>query len=229
VEYLQNIFADLARYPIDGVLFQDDLVLRHTEGFGPEAARRYQARFGSQLLPESLFFTEGGRIRYRPEFRAWVEWKNRIILEVIDGIAEAAAESRPDLYWVLNGYYESATDPENGLAWYAQDLIKALSHRIDYIAIMAYHRQIMEELQISYGEVLDLLSAMTRDVIEMTGDPGRVLIKVQTLDWHTERPLPAYEIRQVINAVLAGGSPGLVYVRGMHPPPLTPIRKTFLP
>ncbi len=228
VGYLQNIFSDLAQYPIDGILFQDDLVLRHTEGFGPEAERRYHTRFGSRLSPESFFFLEDERIRYRPEFWAWVKWKNRIILEVIDSIAEAVSESRPDLYWVLNGYYESVTDPEHGLAWYAQDLTEALSHRIDYIAVMAYHRQIMEELQIPYKEVLGILTSMTRDVIAMTGDPDRVLMKVQTLDWHTERPLPAYEIRQVFHAVLAGGSPGMVYVRGKYPPPLGPVREAFV-
>lgn len=227
VEYLKGIFVDLAGYPIDGVLFQDDLVLRHTEGFGPEAEKLYRQDFGRALAPSALFQRRGGRISYRPEFWSWASWKNRRILEVVDSIVEEVSAIRPDLYWALNGYYESVTAPRNALAWYAQDLKEALSHRVDYLAVMAYHRQIMEELHISYGETLDLVTRMTRDAILMAGGPDRVLIKIQALDWNTELPLPAGELRQFLDAVLAGGSPGLVYVRGRNPPPLAPMGKAF--
>lgn len=225
--YLQDLFSDLARYPIDGILFQDDLVLRHTEGFGPEAGRLYLHEFGRELNPLNLFELREGRISYRPEFRAWAAWKNRRILEVIDSLADRVAEVRPGLYWALNGYYESVTDPKHGLAWYAQDLKAASSHRIDYIAVMAYHRQIMDELHISYDAALALITALTRDAMAMAGGPDRVLIKVQTLDWHTEEPLPDHEIAQVFDAVLGQGRPGLVYVRGKAPPPLGPVRDAF--
>lgn len=229
VVYLQNIYADLAQYPIDGILFQDDLVLRHTEGFGPHAEKRYLKRFGKVLHPSRIFTVQDKRLRYRPEFWNWARWKNQRILEVIDSIVHKVAETRPDIYWALNGYYESVTDPKNALAWYAQDLEKALDHRIDYLSLMAYHRQIMEELRVPYRESLQLLTAMSREAAVIAKNPHRVFIKIQTLNWHTEEPLPDSEIGQAFDAVLQGASPGLVYIRGKNPPSLNAIRRYFLP
>jgi biofilm PGA synthesis lipoprotein PgaB len=227
VVYLQELYNDLAQYPIDGILFQDDLVLRHTEGFGPEAERLYLDSFGKVLQPAHLFVTDHGRVKYKPEFWTWADWKNKRILEVIDAIVEVVSMERPDILWALNGYYESVTDPGNGLAWYSQNLARALAHRIDYLSIMAYHRQIMEELQISYHEALKLLTAMSQDAVFIAKNPDRVLMKIQAMDWKTEQPLPGNEIRQVLDAVLTGGRTGLIYVRGQHPPPLTPVREAF--
>ncbi len=227
IEYLQRLFADLARHPIDGVLFQDDLVLRHTEGLGPAAQRQYRQRFGHALTPERLFGRREGRLVYREEFWRWAVWKNEQILRVIDALIDSAAQRRAGLYWALNGYYESVTQPREGLAWYAQDLRRALRGRIDYLCIMAYHRQIMEELALPYEETLSYLTGMTRTAIGMAEHPHRIIMKVQSLDWHTESPLPAAELSQVFHAVGAGGETGLVYVRGKNPPPLAPVRSVF--
>jgi hypothetical protein len=41
VTRLDGIFRDLGRYPIDGILFQDDLILRHNEDFGPVASKAF--------------------------------------------------------------------------------------------------------------------------------------------------------------------------------------------
>jgi biofilm PGA synthesis lipoprotein PgaB len=225
--YLRRLFADLARHPIDGVLFQDDLVLRHTEGLGPEADRQYRRRFGRGLTPERLFDRQDGRLVYSSEFWRWAVWKNEQILRVVDAVIESAAARHAGLYWALNGYYESVTEPRQGLAWYAQDLQRALSGRVDYLCIMAYHRQIMEELALPYGEALAYLTGMTREAIRMAEHPHRIIMKVQSLDWHTESPLPAAELSQVFQAVRAGGETGLVYVRGKNPPPLAPVRRVY--
>ncbi|MCK5236805.1 MAG: hypothetical protein KAR06_07450, partial [Deltaproteobacteria bacterium] len=51
LEHLKGLYKDLARYEIDGILFQDDLVLRHTEGFSLDARRAFAGEFGYMPNP----------------------------------------------------------------------------------------------------------------------------------------------------------------------------------
>ena len=53
---LEGLFRDLGRYAIDGILFQDDLVLKHNEDFHPEAGKAFFKEFG--YAPGSLPVTE---------------------------------------------------------------------------------------------------------------------------------------------------------------------------
>ena len=52
---LFDAFRDLAAYDIDGILFQDDLVLRTGEGFSPEAIAAYMEDGGVSSAPEQFF------------------------------------------------------------------------------------------------------------------------------------------------------------------------------
>jgi hypothetical protein len=54
-ERLFQAFSDLAAYDIDGILFQDDLVMRVGEGFSPEAVGAYLEDTGRPASPRSIF------------------------------------------------------------------------------------------------------------------------------------------------------------------------------
>jgi hypothetical protein len=49
---LEGLFRDLGRYPIDGILFQDDLILYHNEDFGTEANQSFLKEFGYLPRPD---------------------------------------------------------------------------------------------------------------------------------------------------------------------------------
>ena len=53
--YLADLYRDLAACDIDGILIQDDLVLRNTEGFSPEAQTVFHRDMGFPLDPSKLF------------------------------------------------------------------------------------------------------------------------------------------------------------------------------
>ena len=55
VAHLERIYHDLSAYPLDGILFQDDLVLRHNEGFGEAAQRLYLKEYGKVFTPNKLY------------------------------------------------------------------------------------------------------------------------------------------------------------------------------
>src|SRR3990172_1976779 len=88
VAHLERLFYDLALYPIDGILFQDDLVLKHHEGFGPYSEILYKKDTGERLVPGELYSDGVGGERnylnplYTPVFWKWAAWKNKRLLEV---------------------------------------------------------------------------------------------------------------------------------------------------
>ncbi|MDP2689800.1 MAG: poly-beta-1,6-N-acetyl-D-glucosamine N-deacetylase PgaB, partial [Deltaproteobacteria bacterium] len=151
VKRLEAIYSDLAGYDIDGILFQDDLVLRHTEGFGPYVSELFSEETGISLDPEALYLrgerADGGlRVHYTELFWEWASWKNRRLLTVANRLREAVAKKRPEVKFALNLMYESVTNPPYALAWLSQNLEAASASGFDYYSIMAYHRQMEEEL-----------------------------------------------------------------------------------
>jgi biofilm PGA synthesis lipoprotein PgaB len=205
---LEGLYADLARYPIDGILFQDDLILKHNEGFSAEARRLFFEDHG--YLPEpSILYQEisrdgRGKIRvsYTDHFWTWARWKNRKILALAERLMNAARRVRPDLRFAINLYYETVLDPEKSLAWYSQSLELARDFSFDYFSIMAYHRQMQEEMSLStMEETLNQFTRLAEKALEMAGDPTRVLIKVQVVDWEDSTPLPLEETERFLRVV----------------------------
>lgn len=214
VTRLEGLYSDLARYPIDGILFQDDLILRHNEGFSPEARRLFLQDHG-YLSDPSLFYGEisredGGRIvvsRYTDRFWTWTRWKNRKLLNLAEKLMAAARGINPDLRFAINLYYESVLDPQKGMAWYSQSLEKARNFPFDYFSIMAYHRQMQEEMGLTMEETLSLMPRLTKRAVQMAGDPARILMKIQVVDWKDSKLLPRDETEKVLRKV--GEEPGI--------------------
>lgn len=235
-ERLLTLYRDLAAYDIDGILFQDDLVLRTGEGFSPEAIAAYMEDGGPSVSPGELFRLEGrdsgtplfSPDNYRPAFWDWAAWKNRRLLELAWEIMDAARKVRPGLKFALNLYYEAVLNPRMALAWYAQDLKAAQGYPFDYFSLMSYHRQIGRELSLSGEESLGVLSSMSRRAVRAVGRPEKVIMKVQALDWDTDEILPREELDRALEAVAPRGGVSLAFVRSRADPPLDVIRKHFL-
>jgi len=234
---LFHAFRDLAAYDIDGILFQDDLVMRVGEGFSPEAVGAYLEDTGETASPDSIFYLDGtgnplsilSADKYRSAFWEWAEWKNRRLLELAWELMDSARKVRPALRFALNLYYEAVLNPRMALAWYAQDLKVAQGYPFDYFSLMSYHRQIRKELSLSGEEALGVLSTMSRRAVREVGRPERVIMKVQSLDWDTHQLLPGEELDRALEAAAPMEGVSLAFVRSRSDPPLDVIRKHFLP
>ncbi len=242
---LEGLYSDLARYPIDGILFQDDLILKHNEGFSPEARQLFLEDRGYVSDP-SLFYGEisredNGRIvvsHYTDHFWAWSRWKNWKLMNLAQKLMDAARKVKPNLQFAINLYYESVLDPEKGIAWYSQSLEMAREYPFDYFSIMAYHRQMREELGLTMEETLNLMPRLTDRAVEMAGDPKRVLMKIQVVDWTDSRLLPQEETERVLRAVVERaeihiaivpyqpGLPTKTLIRSLTPPQVKARGKT---
>lgn len=217
---LEAIYSDLAEYGIDGVLFQDDLVLRHTEGFGPYMAGLFKKETGRALSPEALYIkAEGGKVYYTELFWQWASWKNRRLLSLAERLRQTVKKKRPGALFAINLMYETVTNPPYALAWLSQDLGEARKAGFDYYSIMAYHRQMEDELNKGPGEIREMIGRMVEEASTKIGEPERVLIKLQTVDWKTGAPLSYPDIVDIIRAVRSkkGVSIAVVPYRGDFP------------
>jgi biofilm PGA synthesis lipoprotein PgaB len=203
---LERIYADLAEYPVDGILIQDDLMLRHNEDFNPRARMIYKLSSGVELKPASLYKglhrNPAGRClvsEYTQEFWQWTRWKRDMLLKTADQLRSAAKQKRPGLKFGINLYYETVTEPEHGLAWLAQDLETALKHNYDFYAIMLYHRQMQREMKLTRPETESLVANGVQYACRMAHDPGRILFKMQTVDWDTGMKIPDSELETMFS------------------------------
>jgi biofilm PGA synthesis lipoprotein PgaB len=232
---LAALFRDLARADIDGVLFQDDLVLRAGEGFSPEAIEAYLESGGPAISPARLFVKPAAANDaaifspdlYQPAFWAWAAWKNQALLDLAEELMGAAREVRPRLRFAVNLFYEATLNPRMALAWYGQDLPAARRRSFDYFSLMSYHRQIGRELTLSPDDAIAAIGALSRQAAAEAGDPARVIVKVQSLDWDTHALIPADELDRAFGAAAPGAS--LAFVRGLDDPPLDVVRRHFVP
>ncbi|MFV1951675.1 MAG: poly-beta-1,6-N-acetyl-D-glucosamine N-deacetylase PgaB [Nitrospinota bacterium] len=233
--YLRDIYIDLAAYDIDGILFQDDLILRHTEGYSQEAVNLYMTESGHRVNPNDMFrgiYEKSGKYfvsYYTPKFWIWAKWKNRQILNLVEAMMGSARSVNPDLKFALNLYYETITDPKNALAWLSQDMNAALKCNFDYYSLMAYHRQIKKELQLSNKELYIFLKDMTTKMIDLIDNPNKILMKVQVVDWDTNIPIPHREIDKVFESITSQGRVSLAFTPVTKYLPLKVIRKYYLP
>lgn len=217
---INAIYSDLADNDIDGVLFQDDLALKHNEGFGDYAINAFKRETGLVIDAKALYNGDGwqGGVAYTPLFWQWAAWKNRRLLDVAEGARISVRKKRPAAKFAINLMYESVTNPANSLAWLSQSLAKAVKAGFDYYSIMAYHKQMEDELQKDPETVRNLIDRIALDASKAVGSPEKVLIKFQTVDWKTGGELAVADVVRLIRNVKAAKNVSLAVV---------PYRKDF--
>lgn len=224
-DYIISLYREIAASGADGILIQDDLVYRHIEGFGEAARSSYYDAFGFALRPENLYqgIYEGkGKYyvkNYTPLFWKWAEWKNQHIILFLDNLVREIKKSAPQMKIAVNLYYETIINPKNGIAWFSQDILPLKDMAIDYYAVMAYHRQIMKEKNLSLDAAFDMISDITRKGLAAIGKGDKLLMKVQTIDWDTRETVPDAELIRVFEAIKRGGDASLAYVQNGNSAP----------
>lgn len=237
---LEGLFRDLGRYPIDGILFQDDLILRHNEDFSLEANKAFLKDFGYSPHPDIFYLepykSDSGKYYvkgYTEQFWTWAKWKNRHLMEVAGRLIKAARESNPKLQFAVNLYFEAVLNDTNGVAWFSQTLPEALEKGFDYYAIMAYHRQAMKGRNIELKESIDLMAEAAQKAVKSVGDPSKVLMKIWILDWKSNEAVgyelaPQKEIEEVLGRVLEQGEVSLAFVPYIHKFPLHQLKEKWM-
>ncbi len=206
---LIRLFKDLAAYDIDGILFQDDFIIKYTEGADAEAKALFLAETGIKAAPETFFRgvkEYNGKKTFtglKDEFYIWAGWKALHMAKFFSALKEAARSVNPELAFAANIYYETPVYPEQGLAWYSQSIQALMAAGADYLAVMGYHEQIEAEL----GGGPEKTAAFIGDIAKAAaaaaeGEPARVIMKLQTASFlKGGRALPESEFGRVCSEV----------------------------
>ena len=234
VARLVNIYKDLAKYDIDGVLFQDDLVLRHAEGMGKNASKLFGKRISPKSLYVSPYLNAAGTkyyVReYTDEFWKWSAFKSRRLGIVAKRIMSEAREVKPGLKFGVNLSYESTSRPNLALAWLSQDIGEFKAERknpgADYFFIMAYHRQMMREKSYkTIGQVAPLMFELCNNALFVVEKPERLVIKLQVTDWKTGLPVTNGELLEVASYLCRLGEISIAFVPFRKDAPLNDVRE----
>ncbi len=219
VKRLVALYRDVVRTGVDGILFQDDLVMYQYEDFSPRAVALFEQETGEFLRPSTLYRTvlkdSKGRwhVReYSNTFWTWSHWKNQKLLELAHSLILAGREVNPRVQFAMNFMYESVTQPKYALAWLSQSIVKSKKFPIDIFAIMAYHRQIKKELRLSDGEVYEKIAGMTSSLLKLIDDPNKIMMKIQIRDWDTRKEIPSFEVDEVLRRINSQGRVSLAFV-----------------
>ncbi len=231
---LEGLFRDLGRSPIDGILFQDDLILKHNEDFSTEANKAFLKEFGYMPHPDLFYIdpyrSESGRYfvkGYTDQFMSWANWKNRRLMDVAERLMKAARESNPNLQFAINLYFEAVINDSKGMVWFSQSLSEALKKDFDYYAVMAYHRQAMKDRKIDLKEAIELMGEATEKAVGAVGDPSRVLMKVWILDWKKSEVLSKQEMEEILTAILNRGEASLAFVPYVDRSPIHSLKEKW--
>jgi poly-beta-1,6-N-acetyl-D-glucosamine N-deacetylase len=232
---LEGLFRDLGRYPIDGVLIQDDLIFKHNEDFSTEANKAFFKEFGYSPHPDLFYIdpykSESGKYyvkAYSDKFWVWANWKNRWLMNVAKQLMTAAKESNPRLKFGINLYYETVLNHSNSVAWFSQTLSEAQKKGFDYYAFMAYHRQTVNELNMEAMKAIDLMAEVAQKAVKSIENPYQVMMKVQVLDWKSYEVIPAKEVEILLDRILSHGEVSLAFVPYIDQFPLHQLKKKWL-
>jgi hypothetical protein len=196
VQLIVGLFRQLAENPIQGILIQDDLVLRRGEGFsnwgkayftmatGFPADERQMAKTGSALG------------------RAWERVKCERLTQVLEKIITACKAVNPQIKIGMNIHYELPLAPGQARSWYAHDFAALAASGLDHFYLMAYHRQIKSELALDEAANRRYFAKMTAAALESFG--SRLVVKLQVRDWQTSESIPLNELRTYYDLIPAG-------------------------
>lgn len=207
--YLTGLYSDLAKYDIDGILFQDDLVLRHNEGFSPAAQRKFRKIYGyipkPALFYKSVYYSFADHKyyvhHYTKKYRQFARFKNHQILTLAAAIMKRVRDRRPNIKFALNCYYEAGLKPEDALLWLAQDLTTAKKYPFDYFSMMSYQNQIKRELNLTEAQSVEAVMTLSRNMMREIGSSSKVIMKIQTIDWQTGRMLSPVSVNSLISDI----------------------------
>lgn len=218
-KHILKIFNDLASYPIDGILLQDDLFLRFNEGFNNSTVTLFKSETGKNAKPEHFFIRLNGKITYTDAFWEWRQWKSKKIADFISTLNENIKTKNSSLKLMVNLTYEAVSNPKGALAWLAHDL-SVLKDVSDYFSLMAYHRQIKNELKLDFIQTKQFLQTMINQCLTVLPDaPQRFLFKIQVKDWDSNEPIEETELRSILSS--ATGIENLSLAVVPYPPDLT--------
>jgi len=194
VAYLRDLYADLASYPIDGILLQDDLYLGEWEDFSEWARSAFRKEYRLELTPSLL--------KMQNWKRKWINWKAERLMQIARILERTVEERRPEVIFSID-VYSDVLLYDDASSWLAQDK-NLLANSDFFMVIMAY--PFLEGADDPEGWV----ETVARKATAAFGK-GRTLIKIQSYDWEKESWIPSEVLSSIVEAAYEGGAVNVGY------------------
>ncbi|MDR0453303.1 MAG: hypothetical protein LBH05_00660 [Deferribacteraceae bacterium] len=211
---IKKLFFDLAASSADGILIQDDFIIKYNEGADSRACAAFTKETGIACTADTFFASSFAGPDRKPVFGArtaayqtWIKWKSEKLSDLLYEIRYGARLINPRQKWAVNIYYETPVYPEKGLSWYAQDMNMLRGAGIDYFAVMMYQEQIIKEMGLTKTEFLDFAERLGRHSISAAKNNAGTVFKIQVRLFDNNRTAVSAEDLRLLCARLkrAGG------------------------
>jgi len=169
------VYKELAAKEIDGILIQDDFIIRFNEGMSELGTREFEKVTGVPANIQKM--VKKGNF-YNTE---WVKIKKRKIIEVLGRIIKAVKGINSKIKIGMNVYYETPVFIEKAEQWYSHNLRELTNCDLDYIYLMAYQMQIKNEMNLSDDENKKLFKQIVEEAFNIAGD--KLIVKLQVYNW----------------------------------------------
>lgn len=196
LDLLVDLFAQLARQPVRGILIQDDLTLLRAEGFSSWGRARFSRASGLAADPRRML-AAGSAANL-----AWEDLKAGTVTETLRRIVTACKAVNGAIGIGLNVHYEAPLTPERARSWYAFDARAAVASAVDLFYLMAYHRQMRDEMKLGEGDNRLYFRRTLEAALRLWG--SRLVVKLQVRDWQTSELIPQAELQTYYDLIPAG-------------------------
>ncbi|MDR2105213.1 MAG: family 10 glycosylhydrolase [Deferribacteraceae bacterium] len=209
---LLSLFAELAEYQIDGILLQDDFIIKYAEGADCFACTEFTQKTGVACDAEEFFYPTRSSTfgRRKAAYDRWNLWKAEELSRLFSEIRASARLINPTLLWAVNIYYETPIYKDKGLLWYSHYISKFMDAGEDYIAVMAYHVQIAQEMKLEERELLEFLKNLAFSSVRAVG-AEQAIFKVQVRRFNNANsPIDKLQTDSVQKALMNGGGENFI-------------------
>jgi hypothetical protein len=187
LDLVAGLFAQLARRQVRGILIQDDLTLQRSEGFSSWGLASFSRASGLAAEPRRML-DRGSAANL-----AWEDLKAGTVTEALQRIVTACRAANAAIEIGLNVHYEAPLTPERARSWYAFDTRAASATAVDLFYLMAYHRQMRDEMRLAEGDNRLYFRRMLEAALKLWGP--RLAVKLQVRDWRSSEPIPLAELQ----------------------------------
>jgi len=193
-----KLFRDLALYDIDGILIQDDFILKYNEGASAEAVKRFKVDCGQLATYNTLFYKNNTK---KELFYIWNRWKTEQLNYFLDEIIMEVKKIDPGIDFAINIFYETPTMPAQALEWYSQSLNRIFNSNIKYYSIMLYHEQIAQEMKLNFLDTAMFINNTIRKLANDILNNERVIAKIQIRSFKDKSTFDVHEMNAICGII----------------------------
>ena len=193
VKKIIETYKILAKNKIDGILIQDDLIIKYNEGMSENGTKEFERVTG---IPANMQKMIKKGNYYNKE---WVKIKKKKIIEILSKIIKEVKQINPNIKIGMNVYYETPLFIENAEQWYSHNLKELVKTDIDYIYLMSYQRQIKDEMKLSEKENKNLFEKIVKEAFKIAKE--KLVVKIQVYDWKSKKRVSKREIINYIRLI----------------------------